>query len=215
VGQSNTTVQTAVVYNTQSAGNAVCTLQHHTDSTRQAGTEFALDLSHTLSSGTAAANLGTQIRHRGVDDGGTLRQQVNVFGRWNSAAAATFAATWGIGVAAGGVSSSGTNLNFEIAGTSTSPVANIGLCLQGAAGSYGSGKGVVFVRNCNTAPSVTPTNGAIIYSDTGRMKIREDETDFIVLANAATKVVAGAPYANDGYVVVRINGTNYKMMTTA
>jgi hypothetical protein len=104
---------------------------------------------------------------------------------------------------------------FEVRSTGTTSVANIGLCLQNAAGSYGNGKGVVFLRDCNTAPNATSTNGHTFYSESGRAKVREDENDFLVLANAATKVVAGAPYANDGYVVVRINGTNYKMMTTA
>lgn len=36
-----------------------------------------------------------------------------------------------------------------------------------------------------------------------------------VLATASTKVTSGAPYANDGYVVMRIDGTDRKFMTTA
>jgi hypothetical protein len=37
----------------------------------------------------------------------------------------------------------------------------------------------------------------------------------IVGASASTKTTAGAPYANDGYVSLTINGTTHKFMTTA
>ena len=37
----------------------------------------------------------------------------------------------------------------------------------------------------------------------------------IVTAPNDTKVTAGAPYTNDGYVIINIDGTSFKVMTTA
>lgn len=37
----------------------------------------------------------------------------------------------------------------------------------------------------------------------------------VVLATNATKTTAGAPYTNDGYITVRIGGTDVRLMTTA
>ena len=38
---------------------------------------------------------------------------------------------------------------------------------------------------------------------------------YLVQAVASTKTIAGAPYTNDGYVTITINGTDIKVMTTA
>lgn len=41
-----------------------------------------------------------------------------------------------------------------------------------AAGSYGSGKGVVFIANATTVPSTNPTGGGILYCESGALKYR-------------------------------------------
>lgn len=51
----------------------------------------------------------------------------------------------------------------------------------------------------------------------GRFILTESDSTnrFIVQAVASTKTTAGAPYTNDGYVTITINGTDVKVMTTA
>jgi hypothetical protein len=51
----------------------------------------------------------------------------------------------------------------------------------------------------------------------GRFALTESDLTrrFLVQAAAATKTTAGAPYTNDGYIEVVINGTAVKLMTTA
>jgi hypothetical protein len=57
--------------------------------------------------------------------------------------------------------------------------------------------------------------GAIEYD--GRFQVVESDASrrFVVQATNATKTTAGAPYTNDGYVTLTINGTAVKVMTTA
>lgn len=85
----------------------------------------------------------------------------------------------------------------------------------GATPSYGGGQRGIGIENATTNPSSTPTNGFMLYSDTARAKIREDANRFIVQAASKTKTTAGAPYTNDGYLTITIDGTDYKVMTTA
>jgi hypothetical protein len=66
-----------------------------------------------------------------------------------------------------------------------------------------------------TAPSGVLTNGVQIYSSSARAMIYEDTSRFIVQAAASTKTTSGAPFTNDGYVSLTINGTTHKFMTTA
>lgn len=51
----------------------------------------------------------------------------------------------------------------------------------------------------------------------GRFILTESDSTnrFIVQAAASTKTTAGAPYTNDGYVTITINGTDVKVLTTA
>lgn len=91
---------------------------------------------------------------------------------------------------------------------------NVGLGGGGSANFFG-GAGVVFIANRTTAPSSTPTTGIILSSATQRLKVREDADRFLVQAAASTKTTAGAPFTNDGYVEVVINGTTVRLMTTA
>lgn len=75
----------------------------------------------------------------------------------------------------------------------------------------------------NTAPlkftsgtlNTAPVAGQVEYN--GRFVITESDAAnrFVVQAAAATKTTAGAPYTNDGYVEVVINGSTVKLMTTA
>jgi hypothetical protein len=57
--------------------------------------------------------------------------------------------------------------------------------------------------------------GAMEYNNTFHLTNSDATRRHIVLAPNTTKVIAGAPYANDGYVVVNIGGTDFKIMTTA
>jgi hypothetical protein len=76
----------------------------------------------------------------------------------------------------------------------------------------------IFIGNATAEPTANSSGGAYLWVNSGRIKIRETDTgsnNFIVHAAASTKTTAGAPYANDGYVTVIINGTAVKLMTTA
>ena len=57
--------------------------------------------------------------------------------------------------------------------------------------------------------------GAVEYNGTFHATNSDAVRRHFVLAPNTTKVKAGAPFANDGYVVVRIGGTDFKLMTTA
>lgn len=61
----------------------------------------------------------------------------------------------------------------------------------------------------------TAISGGIEYNNTFHMTNSDATRRHVVLAPNNTKVTAGAPYTNDGYVVVNIGGTDFKMMTTA
>lgn len=75
----------------------------------------------------------------------------------------------------------------------------------------------------NTAPlqftsgtvETTPRAGLVEYN--GRFIVTESDTAnrYLVQAASSTKTTAGAPYTNDGFVTVVINGTSVKLMTTA
>lgn len=61
----------------------------------------------------------------------------------------------------------------------------------------------------------TAEAGAWEYNNTFYLTNSDATRRAIVLAPNATKVTAGAPYANDGYVIMNIAGTDFKIMTTA
>jgi len=61
----------------------------------------------------------------------------------------------------------------------------------------------------------TAVSGVIEYDNTFYMTQSDATRRNVVLAASATKTTAGAPYANDGYITVRIGGTDVKVMTTA
>lgn len=61
----------------------------------------------------------------------------------------------------------------------------------------------------------TAEAGAMEYNNTFHLTNSDNTRRHIVLAPNTTKITAGAPYTNDGYVVVNIGGTDFKMMTTA
>lgn len=75
----------------------------------------------------------------------------------------------------------------------------------------------------NTAPLkfTTGTNltvavvGVMEYNNTFHLTNSDATRRHIALAPNNTKVTAGAPYTNDGYVVINIGGTDFKIMTTA
>lgn len=75
----------------------------------------------------------------------------------------------------------------------------------------------------NTAPlkftsgtvNTTPEAGTMEYNNTPHFTNSDATRRHIALAPNTTKVTAGAPYTNDGYVVINIGGTDFKVMTTA
>lgn len=75
----------------------------------------------------------------------------------------------------------------------------------------------------NTAPlkftsgvnNTTAVAGCMEYDNNLYFTISDSTRRAVVLAPNATKVTAAAPYTNDGYVVLNILGTDFKVMTTA
>lgn len=61
----------------------------------------------------------------------------------------------------------------------------------------------------------TAEAGAFEYDNTLYFTQSDATRRNVVLATNATKTTAGAPYTNDGYITVRIGGTDVKLMTTA
>jgi hypothetical protein len=82
---------------------------------------------------------------------------------------------------------------------------------------YGSGVGVFAIANAGTDASANPASGVALQSKSGRLKVMETDgvLSWLVKAASATKTTAGAPYTNDGYVEIIIDGTTLKVMTTA
>ncbi len=64
---------------------------------------------------------------------------------------------------------------------------NLGLGTN--AGSFGSGKGVVFLANATTTPSGTPTGGIIAYADAGVFKIKDTTGNVIALGIPSNKSI--------------------------
>lgn len=115
-------------------------------------------------SGTAASGFGADIGFSYEDDGGANRTAGRLRHQWATATSASRASRLRFLLSAGGTDE---GIGFEFFGTTTANVFNIGLCLQNAAGSYGGGEGVAFLRNAGTAPTSNPTNGCIIYATGG------------------------------------------------
>lgn len=63
--------------------------------------------------------------------------------------------------------------------------------------------------------NTTAEAGAVEYDNTFYMTQSDATRRSVVLAASATKTTAGAPYTNDGYITVRIGGTDVRLMTTA
>ncbi len=83
--------------------------------------------------------------------------------------------------------------------------------------SYGGGVGVFQFGNAGTDASSNPTNAFLLQAKSGRAMVYETDgsLSYLVKAVASTKTTAGAPYTNDGYVEIVVNGTTLKVMTTA
>lgn len=95
----------------------------------------------------------------------------------------------------------------------TDPSLVTGLLHLGAGQAAASKAPLKFTTGTNlTAPEA----GAMEYSS-GRLLFTDTDAArrHIVQAIASTKTIAGAPYTNDGYVTIVINGTSVKVMTTA
>ena len=69
-----------------------------------------------------------------------------------------------------------------------------------------------FTTGTNTTVAVA---GQIEYDNTFHLTNSDATRRHIVTAPNTTKVTASAPYTNDGYIVVNIAGTDFKILTTA
>ncbi len=89
---------------------------------------------------------------------------------------------------------------------------------------FATGANVTLVANSTTiAPLVftgggtyktTPAAGSVEYNGQFSMTPTDATRRFVTLAASSTKVTAAAPYTNDGYIVLNINGTDVHVMTT-
>ncbi len=61
----------------------------------------------------------------------------------------------------------------------------------------------------------SPIGGVMEYDNTFHVTNSDTTRRHVVTAPNTTKVTAGAPYTNDGYVTVNIGGTDFRLMTTA
>jgi len=61
----------------------------------------------------------------------------------------------------------------------------------------------------------TAEAGVMEYNNTPHFTNSDATRRHIVLAPNTTKVTASAPYTNDGYIIINIGGTDFKVMTTA
>lgn len=71
---------------------------------------------------------------------------------------------------------------------------------------------VKFTTGTNTTVAVA---GQMEYNNTFHLTNSDATRRHVVLAPNTTKVTASAPYTNDGYIVVNIAGTDFKILTTA
>lgn len=68
----------------------------------------------------------------------------------------------------------------------------------------------------NTGTVLTTAEaGAVEYNNTFHLTDSDATRRHVVVCASSTKTTAGAPYTNDGYITVRIGGTDVKLMTTA
>lgn len=128
----------------------------------------------------------------------------------------------------------GTNFTYLNAGTDlrlTVGAVSYLNCLSGAGTfavqkpmTFASGANVTLVAGTTTlAPLVftsgtnktTASAGSVEYNGQFSMTPTDATRRFVTLAASSTKVTAGAPYTNDGYITLNINGTDIKVMTTA
>lgn len=91
----------------------------------------------------------------------------------------------------------------------TSPTAYLHLAAGEAAASRAPLK---FTTGTN---QTTAEAGTMEYNNTFHLTNSDATRRHVVLAPNTTKVTAGAPYTNDGYIVMNIGGTDFKIMTTA
>lgn len=113
-----------------------------------------------------------------------------------------------------------TDATFPFVAEASAPTDSLRIAASGVAlfgsGSFGGASKALFVGDATTAPTSAPTGGVIVFSSGSRLQVRETSSNrYLVQAAASTKTTAGAPYTNDGYVEVVINGTIRRLMTTA
>lgn len=128
---------------------------------------------------------------------------------------------WDLSFGTTGSAPSETNLHLRVrntngnvyigAGTNTTvdPTAKLHL---GAGTATASTAPLKFTSGTNLTAAEA---GAFEYDNTLYFTQSDSTRRSVVLAANATKTTAGAPYTNDGYITVRIGGTDVRIMTTA
>jgi hypothetical protein len=67
----------------------------------------------------------------------------------------------------------------------------------------------------NTDSASTATAGAVRYNTGLEFSNGANWLNTVAIIKGATKTTAAAPYTNDGFITVTIEGVTYKLMTTA
>lgn len=106
-----------------------------------------------------------------------------------------------------GVYAHSANLNFT-----TNRLSGTTLYLTVSAGTTTAGTcPIVMTSGTNLTTAIS---GGIEYNNTFHMTNSDATRRHVVLCASATKTTAGAPYANSGYVVMNIGGTDFNVMVT-
>lgn len=81
---------------------------------------------------------------------------------------------------------------------------------------FQGGDGVIHLPDATTNPTGSPSSGLILYSKGNRPAVfTTGAGDSFIPVGPAIKVIAGAPYTNDGYVTVYFGSSVFNLMTTA
>ncbi|MGW4493770.1 hypothetical protein [Streptomyces sp. NPDC004376] len=79
-------------------------------------------------------------------------------------------------------------------GSGTSQVNNLRM---GANGGFGSGNGgLLAFQNATTVPTTNPSQGAIMYADSGVMKVRQADGTIVTVANGVSQATADSTYTS-------------------
>jgi hypothetical protein len=158
----------------------------------------------TIANASGAANFKLGATTFGIEGGGSayVAAAGNVFKILNAAISANIASF-------SGTTSYLNSTTGTFFGGTTSATAKVHISAGSASANNAPLK---FTTGTNLT---TAEAGVMEYNNTFHLTNSDATRRHIVLAPNTTKVTAGAPYTNDGYIVVNIGGTDFKIMTTA